>query len=102
MNPNIYDFASTEYAQDAFIGWLCSCFNQVSNPAKASISKLFIQQLLGVNVPFNKVDVSMQEHNIDVLLTLDSGYYVIIEDKKYSSIHDNQLSKYINYRIYEK
>lgn len=28
MNPNIYKFAHTEYAQDAFIAWMCSCYSE--------------------------------------------------------------------------
>lgn len=96
MNPNIYEFAHTEYAQDAFIAWMCSCYDRSTNPFKRQIAEKFIKELLGVNVDIQSVEVKTQEKNIDILLNLNDGqYYVIIEDKKYSSIHDQQLRKYV-------
>jgi len=96
MNPNIYDFAHTEYAQDAFIAWLCANY-QSANVHKKQISEQFMKSLLGINVPFSHVEADTQVKNIDVLLTLDHGkYYVIIEDKKFSNYHSNQLDKYIS------
>jgi len=99
MNPNIYKYAHTEYAQDAFIAWICDCYNHQTNQYKKKISERFIKDLLGVKIDFMDVIVETQESNIDILLTLTcqnkEKYYVIIEDKKYSSIHDNQLKKYI-------
>lgn len=97
MNPNIYTFANTEYAQDAFIAWLCSCYNQTANPFKQQIAGRFIKELLGINVTFNNIHVETQVKNIDILLSLDNGkYYVVIEDKKFSNIHDDQLHRYVD------
>lgn len=99
MNPNIYEFAYTEYAQDAFISWLCSCYNQNVNSAKKKIAKRFIKELLGVNIDFSSVSIKNQYLDIDILITLTSEngkYFVIVEDKKFSKYHGEQLKNYIN------
>ena len=99
MNPNIYHFAHTEYAQDAFISWLCACYNQNDNEYKRDISKKFIREMLGVSISFSTVSIKNQYLNIDILLTLESEnerYFVIIEDKKFSKYHGRQLEKYID------
>lgn len=99
MNPNIYEFAYTEYAQDAFISWLCSCYNQNVNSAKKKIAERFIKELLGVNIDFSSVSIKNQYLDIDILITLTSEngkYFVIVEDKKFSKYHGEQLKNYIN------
>lgn len=49
----------------------------------SGIAADFIKNLLGVNVPFQKVDVQTKIYGIDILLTLknidDKDYYVVIE-----------------------
>lgn len=96
MNPNIYKFGHTEYAQDAFIAWMCSCYSESSNPYKRQIAEKFIRKLLGIGVEIQSLKVETQVKYIDILLTINGGqYYVIIEDKKYSSIHDEQLRRYV-------
>lgn len=66
----------------SFIAWLCSRFNMPASPL-SGIAAGFIKNLLGVNVPFQKVDVQTKIYGIDVLLTLknidDKDYYVVIE-----------------------
>lgn len=99
MNPNIYKFAHTEYAQDAFIAWLCENYNQNENPIKHQIAEKFIKELLGINIELKSVKVETQVKYIDILLTLNDGeFYVIIEDKKYSGVHDEQLRRYVESR----
>lgn len=66
----------------SFIAWLCSRFNMPASPL-SGIAADFIKNLLGVNVPFQKVDVQTKIYGIDVLLTLrnvdNKDYYVVIE-----------------------
>lgn len=107
MAKNFFTFSLHERTQDAFVAWLCSCYN---DPATSlhNVAKDFIKGLLGVNVNFQAVEVETQIYDIDILLTLknvnDSGndYYVVIEDKINSRIHDNQLVKYIDKLIKAK
>lgn len=66
----------------SFIAGLCSRFNMPASPL-SGIAADFIKNLLGVNVPFQKVDVQTKIYGIDILLTLknidDKDYYVVIE-----------------------
>lgn len=66
----------------SFIAWLCSRFNMPASPL-SGIAADFIKNLLGVNVPFQEVDVQTKIYGIDVLLTLRNvdgkDYYVVIE-----------------------
>ncbi len=99
MEPNIFKFPYTESVQDAFIAWMCECFNS-NNEHKKKISELFIKDLLGVDIDFKRVKVEQQVKNIDILLTLDTDsekeVNVIIEDKTDSCLHDDQLQKYVD------
>lgn len=101
MNPNIYDYATTEYAQDAFIAWMCDNFHS-TNPNKKYLAERFIELLFQTGkVPsYTDLKVDTQPSNIDVLVTLLDNkknpiHYLIIEDKKFSQEHSGQLSKYI-------
>lgn len=65
----------------SFIARLCSSFNMPASPL-SGIAADFIKNL-GVNVPFQKVDVQTKIYGIDVLLILrnvdGNDYYVVIE-----------------------
>ena len=102
MAQNFFSFSLHERTQDAFVAWLCSCYNEPVFSVKHIVAEEFIKKLLGVNVSFQAVEVETQIYDIDILLTLknvdDTGndYCVVIEDKINSRIHNNQLVKYIN------
>lgn len=108
MKRNFFSFSLHERTQDAFVAWLCSCCNEPVSSVKHIVAEEFIKKLLGVNVNFQEVEVDTQIYDIDILLTLknvdDTGndYYVVIEDKINSQIHDNQLVKYIGKLIKAK
>lgn len=90
------------------MAWLCSCYNEPATSCLHNVAKEFIKKLLGVNVNFQEVEVDTQIYDIDILLTLKNvdntrnDYYVVIEDKINSRIHNNQLVKYINKLITAK
>ena len=108
MAQNFFSFSLHERTQDAFVAWLCSCYNEPVSSVKHIVAEEFIKDLLlgvkqlGVSVNFQSVEVETQIYDIDILLTLknvdDTGndYCVVIEDKINSRIHNNQLVKYIN------
>lgn len=108
MANNFFSFSLHERTQDAFVAWLCSCYNEPATSYLHNVAKEFIEKLLGVNVNFQAVEVETQIYDIDILLTLknvnNSGndYYVVIEDKINSKIHNNQLVKYIGKLIKAK
>lgn len=101
MAQNFFSFSLHERTQDAFVAWLCSCYNEPVSSVKHIVAEEFIKKLFGVNVSFQAVEIETQKYDIDILLTLknvnNSGndYYVVIEDKTNSRIHNNQLVTYI-------
>lgn len=106
MAQNFFSFSLHERTQDAFVAWLCSCYNEPVSSVKHIVAEEFIKKLLGVKLPgvnvnFQSVEVETQIYGIDILLTLKNvnnsrnDYYVVIEDKTNSKIHDNQLVTYI-------
>lgn len=108
MAQNFFSFSLHERTQDAFVAWLCSCYNEPVSSVKHIVAEEFIKKLLGVNVNFQEVEVDTQIYDIDILLTLKNvdntrnDHYVVIEDKINSRIHNNQLVKYINKLITAK
>ena len=114
MAQNFFSFSLHERTQDAFVAWLCSCYNEPVSSVKHIVAEEFIKDLLlgvkqlGVSVNFQSVEVETQIYDIDILLTLknvdDTGndYCVVIEDKINSKIHDNQLVRYIRNLIKKK
>ena len=113
MAQNFFSFSLHERTQDAFVAWLCSCYNEPATSCLHNVAEEFIKDLLGVKRPgvivnFQSVEVETQIYDIDILLTLknvnNSGNnnYVVIEDKTNSKIHDNQLVTYIRNLIKKK
>lgn len=108
MAQNFFSFSLHERTQDAFVAWLCSCYNEPVSSVKHIVAEEFIRELLGVKDNFQSVEVETQKYDIDILLTLKNvnntgnDYYVVIEDKTNSRIHDNQLVKYIDKLITAK
>lgn len=108
MAQNLFTFSLHERTQDAFVAWLCSCYNEPVSSVKHIVAEEFIKKLLEVNVNFQAVEIETQIYDIDIMLTLKNvdntgnDYYVVIEDKINSRIHNNQLVKYINKLITAK
>ena len=102
MKPNIFDIATKELNQDAFITWLLQFADrkyQSANPklnecGKAFVSQLVKKQLTSFDGQINKVEAGRQWENIDVWAEINDKYLIIIEDKTYSSHHSNQLARY--------
>jgi len=102
MKPNIFNIATKELNQDAFLTWLlqysdikCKSLDESLN----NCGKEFLQRLIQTKLPkFNEEIVNVvagrQWKNIDVWATINEKYLVIIEDKTFSSFHSNQLARY--------
>ena len=92
---NLFQFATKELSQDAIICW---CLNWIHYPE----SKLYpmakdLFKLLGQDdVDFNqKITIKKQVKKIDILVLFhDINKILIIEDKTYTSEHDDQLERY--------
>jgi hypothetical protein len=99
---NLFDFATSELSQDAFICWLIEWINHekedqnLYKTAKLLLDKFF--DLCGNSKPkvYRKVKVKKQFENIDVLVVVNDEYVIIIEDKTDTENHSGQLNRYEN------
>jgi len=119
---NIFNFATSELSQDAFICWLCNWVNFDDNILSEDEKKLkllateFIEKMLGEKLEDRKVNIKRQYQKIDILLEIQNktefitkeneknpviDIYVIIEDKVGTSLHSDQQKTYRNL-IFEK
>lgn len=103
MKNNLFYYATSELSQDAFICWLSS-FALKESSRDAALQECarhlitsFVPELSGTD--FSLLDVERQVGHIDVLLTVESKgeiYKIIVEDKTFTSEHDNQLKRYLD------
>ena len=114
---NIFNFATSELSQDAFICWLCNWVNFDDNDLSEDEKKLkalatdFIEKMSGEKLGDRKVNIKRQYQKIDVLLEIQNktefitkeneknpvvDIYVIIEDKVGTGLHSNQQKTYRN------
>lgn len=95
---NIFDFATKELSQDAFLSWFIANCNELEI---GDSSYKFINYIGGFdfkNGDIRKVVIKQQEHNMDIIVDLwdikDLHYVIVIEDKTSSSAHSGQLKRY--------
>lgn len=97
--PNIFDHATSELSQDAFLTWLISWADkdyQVVDRSLNACAVSFVQKLLVKDESYEieNVKAGRQESNIDVWALVNNLYFIVIEDKKGSSEHSDQLIRY--------
>lgn len=97
---NIFHYATSELSQDAFLCWLFSyALKDADNDAALNSCAIdFLKQFIDTSQNTNDIWLSeepkRQYKNIDILLTVNNHYKIIIEDKTYTNEHDNQLKRY--------
>ncbi len=100
---NIFEFATKELSQDAFLRWLFENWNSAFedvNIASRELLRHFLGFPLEVDMNITYVETLAQKGKIDVLIfcTVNNNNYVIaIEDKTITTTHDNQLDRYAYY-----
>lgn len=100
--PNIFEIATKELSQDAFITWLLkwaddSCKNldeDLHQCGKEFVSALIKKQNPNFSESINKVEAGRQWKKIDVWAKVNDKYLIIIEDKINSRDHSEQLKRY--------
>lgn len=97
---NLFRFATKELSQDAILAWTINGINGKDKSLKA-LGKTLLKAMIGWegDTDFSDVVVLRQVKNMDILISfMHDGlqHLVIVEDKVGSSIHDNQLERYIN------
>jgi hypothetical protein len=102
MINNLFNYATSELSQDAFICWLAS-FSLQESRSDIALKKC-ADEMIGMFVPelknqdFVLIDIKRQVQHVDVLLTVKSDkniYKIIVEDKTHTREHDNQLKTYL-------
>jgi hypothetical protein len=109
ISKNLFDYATSELSQDAFLCWLAANWDSEDKAIHDSVHDLLlhcIQTAYGDDTDeraetsqkeIQVLDIQRQRRHVDVYLRLrygDQYYAVIIEDKTRSSYHDNQLNRY--------
>ena len=101
MRPNIFDYATSELSQDAFLAWYCCWADEAMTDdmelhtnARTFLKKYIAIQMPDYNEEIRTVKVEKQYKHIDVFLTINGNLSVIIEDKIHTFKHDNQLIRY--------
>lgn len=101
MRNNLFNYATSELSQDAFICYLASfAFDEVTTDSvlkecAKNLLHLFVSEIQPETVCL--LDIERQVNHIDVLITAeDQGttYKIIVEDKTFTSEHDDQLIRY--------
>ncbi|MEC1894865.1 MAG: PD-(D/E)XK nuclease family protein [Bacillota bacterium] len=99
--PNIFDYATSELSQDAFLCWLmawsespyrsldCSLY-EAANQFLAAIFNLH-----GLTAPvIDSIEIKRQFKSLDILTIVNDTYAILIEDKTFSKNHSDQLNRY--------
>lgn len=101
-SPNIFDYATSELSQDAFICWLlawaaphCASLNPSLHECGIGLLLDFLRRGKIEPDAITSVEVTKQTDNIDVLCIVNGIYAIIVEDKIGTSSHGNQLERYL-------
>ena len=98
--PNIFDYATKEFTQDAMICWLLNC-KETCLPFLNEFIFKDNDEIKG-EIEF-EYGPSKQISRIDVYANIEYNgkyYPIIFENKSNTTIHDNQIERYCN-QVYE-
>lgn len=105
--PNLFDFATSELSQDAFLLWLLNWANPFDTK-KVLLTKEqqrlheaaqeFVRMLINERdevLHISSVKCYKQKYHIDVLAVVNEKYAIIIEDKTNTKEHGKQIRQYL-------
>lgn len=102
--PNIFDYATSELSQDAFLCYMLAFGKEKYKknfPNEYIMAHMFLEKC-GIDKNEEIISIQRQVDNIDVLVTTQN-YILIIEDKTYTDEHDDQIIRYVrNMRSHSK
>ena len=94
--PNIFNFATSELSQDAFICWIISWFNYPQEENLHQVAIYLLRELTKDKIlKIDKIKIEKQYKKIDILVRINDEYALLIEDKVNTKEHSNQLEQYI-------
>lgn len=98
--PNLFNFATSELSQDAF---LCYLFNYAKEEYRENIKEykfanFILKEILKKcdleNLDIKSLDIKKQFYGIDILLIINEKNFIIIEDKTNTNERNKQLEGY--------
>ncbi|MCQ2336193.1 MAG: hypothetical protein MJ010_03320 [Paludibacteraceae bacterium] len=96
--PNLFNYATSELSQDAFILWLLDWANpayEETDENLHTVAQAFVYSLLDKpKFKIESIKCIKQKYNIDVLAIINDKYALIVEDKTNTKAHDQQLQRY--------
>jgi hypothetical protein len=101
--PNLFDFATSELSQDAFLCWLLSWADRQYLATDEALHKTAIalmNRLLGLHkiealAECESLNVERPYEDIDILVLVNGDIALLIEDKIDTSEHSGQLPRYL-------
>jgi len=95
MKNNLFSWATSELSQDAFFCWLLSFAVEKHSREEPLLTECAKDLLVLFDVTSVMIkEIKRQYQHIDILVCLENGEYVIIEDKTYTAQHGEQLKRY--------
>lgn len=100
---NLFDYATKELSQDAFLRWLFEsgfdekCENESVQNASRTLFNIFTKNKFK-DKEIKELKTVAQWKNIDISIWFkvdDIEHLIVIEDKTGTGVHDNQLAKYM-------
>lgn len=95
---NLFGFATSELSQDAFICWLLN-FAHKDHLDEDSVLTECAKEILAKILPDEPnllitADIERQYKKTDILIEVNEKHNIIIEDKTFSNVHDDQIKRY--------
>ena len=97
MKIKLFEFATKELSQDAFLLWLASNADRRCQDDQSLhvVAQSFVRALIGsYKKEIISVKAEKQWKHIDVAFSVNDDLFVIIEDKAGACLHGNQLERY--------
>ena len=107
LRPNLFEFATSELSQDAFICWLVSWLNTTGNTELKTCAREFVAEMYNryrpntpieasdVGLPLDGVERQRDRSDIQFGASIKGRHvYFLIEDKTDTTYHSNQLECY--------
>jgi len=95
-NPNIFNYATSELSQDAFLCYLLAFGKEKYKsdfPKEYALAHKFLSKC-GIDSKEEILSVGQQVNHVDVLI-VTTNHILIIEDKTYTNEHDDQIIRYV-------
>lgn len=94
MTHNLFDYATSELSQDAVICWILSFYNDNTSNLY-DLAKDLLSLFVRLEASEDEIEVKQQFYKTDILIYFPkTNKVVIVEDKVYSSEHNNQMTEY--------